>query len=74
MTFRSSFFICALTRDLSSALVTTRDTYLIAVERKEIALNQMFEHQDAISWANIMKNSGTILLNQHQQFIILVHI
>ena len=34
----------------------------------------MFEHQDAISRANIMKNSGTMLLNQHQQFIILVHI
>lgn len=34
----------------------------------------MFEYQDAISWANIMKNSDTLLLNQHQQFIILVHI
>lgn len=34
----------------------------------------MFEYLGTIPWANIMKNSDTILLNQHQQFIILVHI
>ena len=42
MTYKSSFFICALSSDLISAFTTTRQAHLSLLERIKMRKNQMF--------------------------------